>query len=208
MPGERIDDAELGLLLYHGYGYSRTDVGAVGGWPHHRFVPSARCFYPTELYLWRPESGECSHYDQAHHGLVTLRTGVPFETVSGALRSDLDGAAAVMLLTSHFWKTAFRYRHYAHRLCSQEAGMVAGNLLLVAQSLGLRGHVHYQFLDDSAGRWAMRLAGPATGLRRPSLTGSGASSVPWPPSWHGFRRRPTRPCGSPRTTGSTARWTS
>lgn len=143
-----IDDAELGLLLYHGYGYSRTDVGAIGGWPHHRFVPSARCFYPTELYLWRPDSGECSHYDQAHHGLVSLRAGVSSELVSAALGSDLDGVAAVLLLTSHFWKTAFRYRHYAHRLCSQEAGMVTGNLLLVAQSLGLRGQVHYQFLDD------------------------------------------------------------
>jgi SagB-type dehydrogenase family enzyme len=143
-----IHEAELGLLLYHGYGFSRQDVGAIGGWPHHRFVPSARCFYPTELYVWRPESASCAHYDQLHHSLVELRAGVAPETMSAALGSALDGAVAVLLLTSHFWKTAFRYRHYAHRLCSQEAGMVVGNLLLVGQALGLRGHVHYQFLDS------------------------------------------------------------
>jgi SagB-type dehydrogenase family enzyme len=143
-----LDEDALGLLLYHGYGFSRIDVGAIGGWPHHRFVPSARCFYPTELYLWRPGSGDCAHYDQLHHGLVGLRAGVSAATVEAALGSTLDGVAAVLFLTSHFWKTAFRYRHYAHRLCSQEAGMVAGNLLLVAQTLGLHGQVHYQFLDS------------------------------------------------------------
>ncbi|GIH05367.1 hypothetical protein Rhe02_34340 [Rhizocola hellebori] len=147
-PSGPLDEERLGLLLYHGYGYSRTDVGAIGGWPHHRFVPSARCFYPTELYLWRPDSGSCSHYDQLHHSLVELRANVSAETVCAALGSDLSGAAGVLFITSHFWKTAFRYRHYAHRLCSQEAGMVAGNLLLVGQVLGLRGHVHYQFLDE------------------------------------------------------------
>ncbi|GIJ62464.1 SagB family peptide dehydrogenase [Virgisporangium aurantiacum] len=147
-----LTDEVLGALLYYGYGFSRVDVGAVGGWPYHRLVPSARCFYPTELYVWLPERdgipGGVYHYDQLHHALVELRCGVDPDLPVAALDSALGSVEAVLLLTSHYWKTAFRYRHYAYRLCSQEAGMVAGNLLLVARSLGLSGHLHYQFLDD------------------------------------------------------------
>jgi SagB-type dehydrogenase family enzyme len=158
--GEPLDDARLGTLLYYGYGFSRIDVGAVGGWPYHRLVPSARCFYPTELYVIR--SGTAYHYDQLHHGLVELRTGVDREVLDRALGASTEGSEAVLVLTSHYWKTAFRYRDYAYRLCSQENGMVAGNLLLVAGALGLGGRVHYQFLDAAVDR----LLGLQTGRER------------------------------------------
>lgn len=137
---------DLGSLLWHGYGFSRVDVGPVRGWPYHRTVPSARCFYPTELYVCLPGEG-VFHYDQLHHGLVRLRDGDHLATVAAATGADLSGASAVVLLTSHFWKTAFRYRHYAYRLCTQEAGMVAGNVLMVAAALGHPAHLHLQFLD-------------------------------------------------------------
>jgi SagB-type dehydrogenase family enzyme len=156
----------LGTLLYYGYGFSRVDVGAVGGWPYHRLVPSARCFYPTELYVCIPGPGglPCGvhHYDQLHHALVTLREDAHEEILAAAVGADLDRAAMVVVLTSHFWKTAFRYRHYAYRLCTQEAGMVAGNVLLVAAALGLGGHVHHQFLDAALDR----LLGVAPGEER------------------------------------------
>jgi SagB-type dehydrogenase family enzyme len=143
--GALADPAVVGGLLYFGYGLSRVDVGAVNGWPHHRLVPSARCFYPTELYV--VDAAGVHHYDHAHHGLVPLRAG----DHRGHLGAALGGADAplYLVLTSHFWKTAFRYRHYAYRLCTQEAGMVAGNLMLVAGAAGLRTRVHYQFLDES-----------------------------------------------------------
>jgi SagB-type dehydrogenase family enzyme len=140
------DDGWLGSLLFHGYGFSRQDVGAIGGWPYHRLVPSARCFYPTELYVLLPGGG-AYHYDQLHHGLVELRPYADLDVLGQAIGAPASDCAAVLVLTSHYWKTAFRYRDYAYRLCSQEAGMVAGNLLLVAGGLGLRGAVHYQFLD-------------------------------------------------------------
>ncbi|MEV5409924.1 SagB family peptide dehydrogenase [Thermopolyspora sp. NPDC052614] len=156
----------LGALLYYGYGFSRQDVGAYFGWPYHRIVPSARCFYPTELYVVTPGGGQTPagvyHYDQLHHALVELRGGDHLGVLAAAAGARLDGAAAVAVLTSHFWKTAFRYRHYAYRLCSQEAGMVTGNLLLVAQALGLTGHVHHQYLDEAVDR----LLGLAPGEER------------------------------------------
>jgi len=155
-PGAATHAATLGALLYYGYGFSRVDVGPYTGWPYHRLVPSARCFYPTELYVVTPGGGEVPagvhHYDQLHHALVELRPGDHLGVLADAAGARFDGAAAVAVLTSHFWKTAFRYRHYAYRLCSQEAGMVAGNLLLVAEALGFAGHVHHQYLDEAADR--------------------------------------------------------
>lgn len=144
-------ELDLGALLYYGYGLQRVDVGALKGWPYHRTVPSARCFYPTELYVCLPGDG-LFHYDQAHHSLARIRAGDHLATLGAATASDLSGAEAVVILTSHFWKTAFRYRHYAYRLCTQEAGMVAGNVLMVASALGRPGHLHLQFLDEVVDR--------------------------------------------------------
>lgn len=147
--------AGLGTLCYYGYGLSRIDVGPIRGWPYHRLVPSARCFYPTELYVCASAmdvSPGVYHYDPLHHALVPLRAGDHLPVVSDALGTDLTGAAGAVVLTSHLWKTAFRYRHYAYRLCTQEAGLVAGNVLMVATALGLRGRVHYRFLDEALDR--------------------------------------------------------
>src|SRR5699024_12194458 len=84
--------------------------------------------------------------------LVLLREGDWGGLVQQASRTRTDGAKYVLFLTSMFWKNAFRYRHYSYRLCSQEAGLVAGNVLAVAQALGLRTRVHYQFLDEPLSR--------------------------------------------------------
>lgn len=150
------DTDVLGRLLYFGYGLSRVDVGPVSGWPFHRLVPSARCFYPTELYLVVGSDGALEagvyHYDQAHHALVLLRPGDHRDYLRQSLgqpRGSSAGGSTYAVVTSHFWKTAFRYRHYAYRLCTQEAGMVIGNLLMVAGTFGHRPRVHVEFLDEA-----------------------------------------------------------
>ncbi|RZQ63936.1 SagB family peptide dehydrogenase [Amycolatopsis suaedae] len=149
------DEHLLSALLYHGYGFSRWDQGPGAVWPYHRTVASARCYFPTELYLWTAGAGQLPaglyHYDNLHHALESVREGDHRAELERVLATDLDGAHTVLLLSSLFWKNAHKYRGYSYRLCSQEAGMVAGNALLVAGALGLRGHAHYQFLDRDAG---------------------------------------------------------
>jgi SagB-type dehydrogenase family enzyme len=157
-----VDGASLSTFLYYSYGLHRHDPEP-GGWPYHRVVPSARCFFPTELYVAMPSGGQLGgvhYYDPMHHALVRLRAGDHRATVADATGADLGGAAAVVVLSSLFWKTAFRYRDYAYRLCSQEAGMVAANVLLVAEALGWQAHVHYLFRDRSLNR--------LLGLREPA----------------------------------------
>lgn len=159
-PGPAPDSSTLGSevlspLLYYTYGFSRQDEGPGAAWPFHRTVPSARCLFPTEVYLWLPGTpgitGGVHHYDNLHHGLSLLRPGDHRAELSAVLDADLSGAHGVLIFSSLFWKNAHKYRAYSYRLCAQEAGMVVGNALLVGAALGLRGHVHYQFVDGSVG---------------------------------------------------------
>lgn len=148
----KLDPDQLSTLLYYTYGLSRRDEGPGAVWPFHRQVPSARCLFPTELYMWLPQTGEIAagiyHYDPLHHRLALLRSGDYLEALAAILGTEQDGAQCVLLVSSLFWKTAHKYRDYAYRLCTQEAGMVLGNLLIVSGTLGYRGRVHYQFLDE------------------------------------------------------------
>ncbi|SDJ22371.1 nitroreductase family protein [Nonomuraea jiangxiensis] len=145
-----LTTAGWGRLLRYAYGLSRLHLGPLAMWPLHRTVASARCLFPVELYAWLPGDGErpagLFYYDPAHHHLVLI--------LEGDWRSGLNatGAGAVFVLTSLFIKTAFRYGDYAYRLCVQEAGLVAGNLLMVAGALGLTGRVSHRFPDAAVQR--------------------------------------------------------
>ncbi|MEV4613546.1 SagB/ThcOx family dehydrogenase [Kitasatospora sp. NPDC049258] len=156
-----IGSRELSELLRYGYGLVRHDLGPDVRWPHHRAVASARCFYPVELYLWTPGTDGLPtglyHYDPAHHVLAEVRPGLTAAELSAAAGIAVDGADAVLLLTAHWWRTAFHYRDYAYRLCTQEVGITAGSLLQTAAVLGLRAEVRYRIAADRL-RTALRLA--------------------------------------------------
>jgi SagB-type dehydrogenase family enzyme len=151
-----ISYESLSTLLYYTYGFSRHDEGAEVAWPYHRLVASARCLFPTELYLWLPQTEQISagvyHYDSLHHRLALIREGEYRDLLATALDTELDTCLGVLLVSAHFWKTAFKYINFAYRLCTQEAGIVTGNALIVAGTLGYAGRVHYQFLDQPLNR--------------------------------------------------------
>lgn len=151
-----ISYESLSTLLYYIYGFSRHDEGAEVAWPYHRLVASARCFFPTELYLWLPRTEHIPagvyHYDNLHHSLALIREGEYRGLLAAALDTDLDTSLGMLLISAHFWKTAFKYINFAYRLCTQEAGIVTSNALIVAGTLGYTGRVHYQFLDQPLNR--------------------------------------------------------
>jgi SagB-type dehydrogenase family enzyme len=146
----RLDLKQLSSLLYYGYGFSRLDVGSSVEWLYHRVVPSARCLFPTEAYVWLPAATGAEpgvyHYDNLHHRLEQLRSGAFASYVAAALGEQAAPRAACFL-TAMFGKSAFKYGDFAYRLCTQEAGLVAGNLQLVAAALGLETTVRTQFVD-------------------------------------------------------------
>jgi len=151
-----LDLETASTLLYYTYGFSRHDLGSGVIWPFHRFVPSARCYFPAELYVWLPQTDYLPagiyHYDNLHHSLALLRQGDYRDILSQALDADLDSCLCILLISALFWKNAFCYLNFSYRLCTQEAGLVTSNALIVAGTLGFSTHVHYQFLDQSLNR--------------------------------------------------------
>lgn len=141
-----FDEAALSALLHYSYGISRQEFDTAGTWPYHRMVASARCLFSVQLYVCLPDG--VYHFDAAHHALVRLRTGDHRPLLAAATGSVFDGTAAVVVLAPLFWKAAFIYRDYAYRLCTEETGLLAGNLQAVGAAMGMEIHVQHQFLDD------------------------------------------------------------
>lgn len=148
---QALANQQLSTLLYYIYGFSSYETGFKLHRPFHRFVASARTLFPTELYVWLPQSEQIPagiyHYDSLHHGLALIREGHYLDIFCRATDADLQDCLGILLFSSRFWKTAYKYINFAYRLCTQEAGLVISNALMVAGALGLGAHVHYQFLD-------------------------------------------------------------
>ncbi|MFI6165570.1 SagB family peptide dehydrogenase [Nocardia sp. NPDC051052] len=169
-------------FLWLGFGLHSLEVGPSSGWPYHRTTPSARCLYPTEVYVWLAAGDGLPsglyHYDAPHHGLDLLRSAVASEVVGRAVGRDLAGVTAAAFVTSVFHRTAARYRNYAYRLCSQEAGMTVGCLAFAAEACGFRPAVCYRFLDQAV----QQLLGLPDGIESPfavlTLTESEGPVVP------------------------------
>lgn len=143
---EALDESALSTLLRYGYGISRQEFDTNGTWPYHRMVASARCLFGVQLYVCLADG--VYHYDAPHHALVLLRGGDHRRLLARATGTAGTSPQAVFVLSGLFAKTAYIYRDYAYRLCTQEAGLLSGNIDLVARSMGLRAHVHHQFVDE------------------------------------------------------------
>ncbi|MFF4816370.1 SagB family peptide dehydrogenase [Kitasatospora sp. NPDC001309] len=143
---EALDDPALSTLLRYGYGISRQEFDTNGTWPYHRMVASARCLFAVQLYVCLADG--VYHYDAPHHALVLLREGDHRPLLARATGTAGAPPEAVFVLSGLFAKAAYIYRDYAYRLCTQEAGLLTGNLDLVARAMGLRARVHHQFLDE------------------------------------------------------------
>jgi SagB-type dehydrogenase family enzyme len=148
--GALPDFGALSALLYYTAGIVRTELGPATQWPYHRTVPSARCLFPTDVHYWLtrldgPQPPGLYRYDAAHHALLPVSAG------PAGIGDVLPGPAG-LILSATFGRTAARYGDYAYRLCTQEAGMVAGNALLVAAALGWRSRIQHRFDHDAVHR--------------------------------------------------------
>jgi len=103
-----------------------------------RPVPAGGARYPCELYLVagedQPVRAGVAHYDPAHHGLDVL--------------DDRPGPPGLRLaLTVAFWKNVFKYGEFSYRLHSLDAGVVLGQVLVVAAGHGFLPRVRFRFPD-------------------------------------------------------------
>lgn len=126
-----------------------------------RTAPSAGALYPLELYLvaGRVEGIEPGvyHYVPVDHALTAEGDCGPRELAGAALgQRAVSEAAAVVVVTAVYERTAAKYGERASRYVHVEAGAASENLLLQATALGL-GSVFVGSFRDDAVRDAMQL---------------------------------------------------
>ena len=113
-----------------------------------RPIPSGGALYPSEVYLaCGRENGRPAalyHYDPAHHALDTVRLDDHRAALAECLAVPGDSKPGlVLILTTRFWRTAFKYREFSYRPQAQETGV------LIAQALCLADfRVHLCFDDQ------------------------------------------------------------
>ncbi|MGO9607190.1 MAG: SagB/ThcOx family dehydrogenase [Candidatus Binataceae bacterium] len=121
---------------------------------HFRAAASAGALYPIEIYLAAGEVEDVEpglyHFSPADLKLRGLRTG----DQRGALARVCDGrssvaqARAVVVLSSIYWRSTWKYRARAYRYCFWDAGMIAANLLAATAAEGLQADVVTLFVDS------------------------------------------------------------
>lgn len=156
-PPGRFDQKTLAALLE----LSAGTTGAVGD-ERLRAYPSAGGLYAIELYLLA--RAPCAlrgiyHYAPNRHVLAEL--GPEPADLSDVLYADglEHGAPVLLVLTTVFDRIHDKYGERGYRFALLEAGHLAQNLLLVAQSLGLPAVPLGGFAEDALG--ALLGAAPA-----------------------------------------------
>lgn len=120
-----------------------------------RAVPSAGARYPCELYIaLRGASGlrpGLYHYTAAEHALETVHDTdcLPALSTAAGEAPAMVAADAIVLVSTVWWRSAWKYGDRAYRYCLQDAGHVASNVALVAMALGYRATIIHHFIDAS-----------------------------------------------------------
>jgi SagB-type dehydrogenase family enzyme len=180
----------LTRLLFSADGLTRSKrVGAEDY--HFRAAPSAGALYPIEIYLAAGgvaglEAG-LYHFSPADLKLRGLRRGDWRGLIAraAARRPSLSAARAVLLLTSIFWRSAWKYRARAYRYCFWDAGTLLANLLAAAAADGIAAEVVTAFEDEEL-ESLLGIDWRREGMAALVALGAGAATAAAPPELGAF----------------------
>ena len=125
----------LSAVLFHAAGLTRSSPHR-GGMMFYRACPSAGALYPCEIYVQWPGSEGLKqglyHYGPAAHGLTLLRPG---NATPASLGLPGESGEALILVSTVFFRSAWKYRTRAYRYLNLDTGHVVEGL-----ALGLAAH--------------------------------------------------------------------
>jgi SagB-type dehydrogenase family enzyme len=151
-----LDLGELAQLAWAGLGRSRAGSG--------RAVPSAGALYPLDLYVVAGEVRGLApgvyRYDAAGHSLDPRSPGDPRRELAEAAleQSWIADAPAVLVVAAVYARTTGKYGDRGVRYAHMEVGLVAQNVYLQAEALGL-GTTFVGAFDDDTVRDVLGLPG-------------------------------------------------
>ncbi|HXM58964.1 MAG TPA: SagB family peptide dehydrogenase [Candidatus Dormibacteraeota bacterium] len=146
---ERLCHLANGVLRWR-----QLDSGPLG----FRAAPCTGALYHVELYLACADldglPAGLYHHDPGGPGLRRLRGGDQraIAVEAAAAEPALAAAPVVVLLTSAFWRNAWKYGPRAYRHTYWDGGVVLANVLAAAQALGLPALLVLGFADDQVAR--------------------------------------------------------
>jgi SagB-type dehydrogenase family enzyme len=150
--GIGIDLEVLTRILFCAGGLTRSRQ--VNGEEYHfRAAASAGALYPVEIYVATAEVEGLApglyHFSPADLKLRALRAGDFRANIAGASagRRSLGEARAILILSTLFWRSAWKYRARAYRYCYWDIGTMLANLLAAANAEGLASEVVTAFVD-------------------------------------------------------------
>ncbi len=137
VPGPPLQLDVLAALLEASYRSVLRD-GAVGRRP----VPSGGALYPLEVYVAALDIDRLAtgvyHYDPFRHRLARLRPLERCELAAAVVDpAVVEHAGAVVVVSSVFWRTRFKYGLRGYRFALLEAGHLVQNALLAATAYGI-----------------------------------------------------------------------
>jgi len=150
-PQKSLDLETVTRLLFCADGLTRR--ANVGGEDYHfRAAASAGALYPVELYLVAGEIEGLEpglyHFLPADLKLHGLRRGDWRPYLAGQVGvTSLRRARAVLIMTSIFWRSAWKYRARAYRYCFWDTGTILANLLAAANTDALETEIITAFKE-------------------------------------------------------------
>ncbi|TMG49809.1 MAG: SagB/ThcOx family dehydrogenase [Chloroflexi bacterium] len=172
---------DLARLCRYSNGVLRWRLGPSGERYGFRAAPCTGALYHVEIYLATAERSDLAaglyHYGAHDDRLRALRWG----DLRGALLkagggfASLASAPLILVLTSTFWRNAWKYRERAYRHAFWDSGVILANLLALRSETAGSASIVMGFVDDDVNR----LVG-ADGTREAAVAlvaiGSGAPS--------------------------------
>ncbi|MDP9266388.1 MAG: SagB family peptide dehydrogenase [Chloroflexota bacterium] len=149
---------DLARLCRYSNGVLRWRRGPSGERYGFRAAPCTGALYHVELYLAAAERNDLAaglyHYGAHDHRLRPLRHG----DVRGALLraggafAPLASAPLIVVLTSTFWRNAWKYRERAYRHVYWDGGVILANLLALLGETAGSASIVMGFVDDDVNR--------------------------------------------------------
>lgn len=136
-----LDLAQLSLILFHAQGVSAT-IQRPNFSYDLRTAPSAGALYPVNVYVSvsavKGLARGIYYYHPKQAALVRVKDRSESNRIAMACGGAgyFDKAPAVLVLTTTFARTAFKYQERAYRYVAMDTGHAAYNLALAAASQG------------------------------------------------------------------------
>ncbi len=167
-----------------------------------RASPSAGALYPCEIYVaafnLRDLPPGLYHFSVKEFALRTLREGSQTLAAIKRGRPDLEflkSVPAALLVSTIFWRSAWKYRQRGYRMALLDAGHVVQNLVAAGNGLGIqtmpRLRVHEASMREVLGLGVDAAFGAAESVQSMVVWADDAASMPSsPPASAGDRAAP------------------